>query len=383
MGSLRKGVKSMSKLKAIEICNFMSIGSARLEFDDSNIISICGYNDSGKSAITRLLEIMFYNAYSQDQASFIKDGTDYWGCSLEFDDGVEYNRYKYLDGKSEYELKKDGKIIFSNKTAQGTILAMDKVPEQIENYLGVISVKDDTMNEKLNVRRNTDKLFLINTTGGENYKMLNTILRSDLLAGASKKLNKDRNSLQADVSVKSTEKATLGAELETLEVCSDEALSKLAEMTKNLEDINRRYEYLQDIVQEKSKIDEIVIPVEVSLIDSSRLAEISRLNQLKEEAESVIQPECSVVDMSRLSKLMELISLYRGTQVEITPEVGNINVDRLKDIKAIAVQYNELYGLYNQVGVVEQELETTKATLSDMANKYGFKICKNCGTVVE
>ena len=52
-----------SKIVSIKIENFMSIKNALLEFDESNIISLCGYNDSGKSAITRLLEVMFYNTY--------------------------------------------------------------------------------------------------------------------------------------------------------------------------------------------------------------------------------------------------------------------------------------------------------------------------------
>lgn len=373
----------MSKLKAIEVRNFMSIGEARLEFDDSNIISICGYNDSGKSALTRLLEVMFYNAYSQDQASFIKDGTDYWGCSLEFDDGVEYNRYKYLDGKSEYELKKDGKILFSNKTAQGTILAMDKVPEQIENYLGVISVKDDTMNEKLNVRRNTDKLFLINTTGGENYKMLNTILRSDLLSGASKKLNQDRNALQTEVSIKDTEKATLSSELNNLDVCSDEALTELTDKIEKLELSNKRYEYLQDIMTEDAKIKEIVIPDEIPLIDTSRMSEITKIYQLNEDAQLFIPDECMIIDTSRLYEIGRLLELYKQTQSVVVPECELVSLDRYNAICEIAKAYNDLYAMYTEVATVETELKETKDRLTTLANTYGFKICKNCGSVVE
>lgn len=372
----------MSKLKAIEVRNFMSIADARLEFDDTNIISICGYNDSGKSALTRLLEIMFYNAYSQDQASFIKDGADYWGCSLEFDDGVEYNRYKYADGKSEYELKKDGEVLFTNRSPQGVLFAMDKVPDQIEGYLGVISVKDDSMSEKLNVRRNTDKLFLINTTGGENYKMLNTILRSDLLAAASKKLSQDRNSLQSEASVKSTLRDTLISEINGLHICREDKLQELEEETKKLEGLNRRLEYLQDIMTEYEKIQKIVIPEELKAIDSSRLAEIEALYSLSKTASVVIPPECTIIDISRLEALEEMKRLSAMINVSITPECKIVDTERYKDIIGICEAYNNLYQMYNDVDNIERELNVTKVELENLAKQYNFKICQNCGTVV-
>ena len=373
----------MSKLKAIEVCNFMSIAEARLEFDESNIISICGYNDSGKSALTRLLEIMFYNAYSQDQAAFIKDGADYWGCSLEFDDGVEYNRYKYADGKSEYELKKDGKVLFTNKTAQGTILAMDKVPEAIENYLGVISVRDESMNEKLNVRRNTDKLFLINTTGGENYKMLNTILRSDLLAGASKRLSQDRNSLQSEVAVKSTEKSTISSELNSLAVCTEDALIELEQKVKKLEDSSRRSDYLSAIMTTAQEISNIVIPAEVQPIDTRRIADITALKDVYEQTQVSIPAECTIIDVSRLRELANLLALKDSISVAVAPECTVVDTTHFEDIKQICGMYNDLYNMYQNLAVVEDELNKTKTTLSDLAKVHGFKICQNCGTVVE
>lgn len=372
----------MSKLKAIEVKNFMSIADARLEFDDTNIISICGYNDSGKSALTRLLEIMFYNAYSQEQVAYIKDDTNYWACSLEFDDGVEYNRYKYLDGKSEYELKKDGKVLFTNRSADGVIYAMDKIPEQIENYLGVISVKDETLSEKLNVRRNTDKLFLINTTGGENYKMLNTILRSDLLSATSKKLSQDRNTLQSEASVKATLRDALTSELNSLKVCPESALAELEDMTQKLEGINRRLEYLQAIKDEYDKIQEIVIPKELSLIDSSRLAELEALQSLKKNMDLVITPECTIIDVSRLNAIVEIIELNKGTEIKIPVVCEGVSLDRYNDIVGICQAYNDLYSMYMDVGNIEKELKGTKDELESLARQYNFKICQNCGTVV-
>ena len=102
-------VEHQSKIVSLKIENFMSIKEAFIEFDDSNVISLCGYNDSGKSAITRLMEVMLYNSYTTDQVRFITDEEEYWLGELTFDDGVVYTRTKYSDGKSLWELKKNGK----------------------------------------------------------------------------------------------------------------------------------------------------------------------------------------------------------------------------------------------------------------------------------
>lgn len=48
-----------SKLVAWEVWNFMSIKHGKVEFDERNIINIKGYNDSGKSAMLRALDVLF------------------------------------------------------------------------------------------------------------------------------------------------------------------------------------------------------------------------------------------------------------------------------------------------------------------------------------
>ena len=105
-------------IKSIYIENFMSIGSATIEFDDSNILSLCGYNDSGKSAIIRLIDIMFYNAYANEQVHYIKDGESSFRCIVSFKDGVEYERIKYTTGSSVFMLRKDDEVLFDNLLTQ-------------------------------------------------------------------------------------------------------------------------------------------------------------------------------------------------------------------------------------------------------------------------
>ncbi|RKW48284.1 MAG: hypothetical protein D8B41_00145, partial [Porphyromonas sp.] len=59
--------KAQSKIVSIELENFMAIKNAILTFDESNIINLKGYNDSGKSAITRALDVLFFNSYKNAQ----------------------------------------------------------------------------------------------------------------------------------------------------------------------------------------------------------------------------------------------------------------------------------------------------------------------------
>ena len=67
-----------SRLLWWSVENFMSIKEAKVEFDDTNIINFKGFNDSGKSAMLRALEVLLSNKYPTEQAKFIKDGESYF-----------------------------------------------------------------------------------------------------------------------------------------------------------------------------------------------------------------------------------------------------------------------------------------------------------------
>lgn len=371
----------MSRLVAIEIQNFMSIAEARIEFDDNNIINLCGYNDSGKSAITRLLQIMFYNSYSTEQARYIKEGTEFWVCSLEFDDGVEVNRYKYADGKSVYEMFKGGKCVFTNRRENGTVLAMDNIPDVIANYLGVI--KDEHTGEILNVRRNTDKLFLINTSGGDNYKILNAVLNSDVLADASKTLNEDRNKLQTQVVSLTTSAATLKNEVESLNVVDSEIVDSLEETVKKVAVNKQRVDYLTAIVEQKEKIDNLIAYEELPKLDTSRLSAILEIQKWYDNMTVVAPQECKGVNTDKLRELENIMCLNQSMDIIVPPECAKVSFERYTDIIAACQSYNRLWEVSNQLANIEAELVSDKTKLETLSKTCGFKICKNCGTVVE
>ncbi len=373
-------VEHQSKVVSLKVDNFMSIKNGLIEFDESNIISLCGYNDSGKSAITRLLEVMLYNAYSTDQVKFITDGEEYWSGVLTFSDGVIYTRKKYADGKSLWELTKGDKILFSNKLPNGTYAAMGDTPEVIERYLGVI--QDELTGEELNVRRNTDKLFLINTSGGDNYKILNSVLRSDVLSSASKALNEDKNKLNAEVNEKTTVKGVLQEQYDSYDVAPKEEIDDVKQYISNLEESKGRITRLSLLMEENQKKHSISVYDSLDTVDVSRLVALQNIMDISSQKNVAIYDSLGKIDMSRLLELQHIISCAEQLQSATYERLVPIDIDKLKDVRAIGELLNNLANVRKAYDVVNKQLSDTKGKLVDLSQKYNLKVCQNCGTIV-
>ena len=398
----------MTELKSIYIENFMSIGKALLEFDDRNIISICGYNDSGKSAIIRLIDIMFYNSYSTEQVHYIKDGADYFKCIITFKDGVEYERIKTQTGSSIFILRKDGNVLFDNRKGS-QVINTDGVPKVISDYLGVI--RDDFTKEELNVRRCTDRLFLIETTGGDNYKILNVVLQSDRLAETSNAINVDKNKLQSEIVVKYNQLAALKDERERIKVLSAGDLDEFDAHIDAVEALNDRYKSLSAITESKCRIDSIKIPPQLKQIDTHRMKSLSNLLSLCNKASTSIPSEVQGVDTHRLSDIQRLKDLYKGTQKSIPSEahgvdtecllslqrlkslhnqataplpngVTSVSTDRYFDIKTLKVALDNAKSAETKFRGINDAYSRTRDALITFANSNGLTICSNCGAVI-
>lgn len=373
-------VEHQSKVVSLKVDNFMSIKNGLIEFDDSNIISLCGYNDSGKSAITRLLEVMLYNAYSTDQVKFITDGEEYWSGVLTFSDGVVYTRKKYADGKSLWELTKGDKVLFTNKLPNGTYAAMGDTPEVIERYLGVI--QDELTGEELNVRRNTDKLFLINTSGGDNYKILNSVLRSDVLSCASKALNEDKNKLNAEVNEKTTVKGVLEEQYNSYDVAPKEEIDDVKQYISNLEEVKGRITRLSLLMEENQKRHSISVYESLDTVDVSRLVALQNIMDISSQKNVAIYDSLGKVDVSRLLELQHIISCAEKLRSATYEKLESIDIEKLKDIRGIGELLNNLANVRKAYEVVSKQLNDTKGKLVDLSQKYNLKVCQNCGSIV-
>lgn len=374
----------MARFNKLIFENFMSLGYVELEFDESNIITIAGFNDSGKSAITRGIEVLFYNAYSTEQAKFIKDDTDFFRITIIDDDGIKVIREKHLDGHSVWELRNDrDEVLYTNLTGNEsgkTVYSVSDVPDKIASYLGVI--QDEHTGEKLNVRRNTDKLFLITTTGGDNYKILNAVLRSDVLAEASKRINEDRNKLQNNLTGLSTQVQTLKGEIDHIDVAPAKLIEDLDAKIINLASVRDKAKYLEYITEQKEELDNICIYDELPIIDTARYQDISYIMGLKESLEDVIQPELPTLDTERYRELAEIVRLSQELDTFIVPETTPINTERYSDLGELVRLYNECYNSTVALANIEKELNEVTTQLNALAQTYNIKICSNCGSAV-
>ena len=385
MGEVVFSEDHRSKIVSLKIENFMSIKDALLEFDDSNIISLCGYNDSGKSAVTRLMEVMLYDAYPTEQVRFITDEEDYFRGTLTFDDGVVFTRTKFADGRSCWELSKDGQIIYTNKLQNGTYAAMDGNPEIVDKYLGV--VRDEQTGEKLNVRRNSDKLFLIATSGGDNYKILNSVLKSEVLSQATKSLTEDKNKLNGEVNELKTRNEVISEQYEKIEVAPKDYIDDLKESISTLNNDKGRLQILSTILNYFKEKESIALYDETKPLEISRLMALENIMRLQRE---VSVPVYGVLDSSkvnegreRLKALQNIMSLRGKIVGQSYDALSPIDVGRVRDIVEIGNLYNKLYGVSTKLHECTENLLSKRTELQKMSEQYGFKVCKNCGAIVE
>lgn len=208
-----------SKLTRIVMKDFMSFPSLDIAYPEEGILNIKGFNDSGKSALMLGAAVCLMNAYPNKQKSFIRDTTDHFRVVCSFSDGVDIVREKYTSGASLYEMYQNGELVYT--TREGDALTnVEDIPRVVLDYLGLCEEEGFF----LNMRRRTDKMLLADTSGSENFKLLNQVLKSSELssaaAKASKKVNeiaRDLRDLEAEYRLLESQLSDLWSDLDTLE----------------------------------------------------------------------------------------------------------------------------------------------------------------------
>lgn len=408
-----------SKIASIYIENFMSIKKASLNFDETNILNIKGYNDSGKSAILRALGVIFFNSFPRSQKKFIRHGEKYFRILVRFTDGVSILRDRYITGSSLYEIYKDEEVIFSTKVGD-KLTSVQSVPLEVKEYLNLIDLGD---NGFLNFRSNTDKLFLTNTSGSENLEMMNFILKI-------KETTLAINSIKKDINTKQNIQASLFNEIEGisfsllgLEGASKEFLEYLEEQDRLLDldiqkakhvekifeictkykEVNKEFilqeritkpEYLTDInyileiVNKYSKLSYFEEQPTISLEYLNVLNSI--YNKVKVLQDIVYLDEIPKISNSKLKHFEKLISLFSEYAKVNTslPVMDTIDLDKLIALKKILnlckIEYNVL-DTYSKSIEELKELEKDMEAIELEAKEKGITItrCDNCGNLVQ
>ena len=343
-----------------QVWNFMSIENGKCEFDERNIINLKGYNDSGKSAMLNALKVALFNSNPTKQVSFIQDDKEYFRVLIAFSDGVQILRDKYINGQSLYEMYKDGKCIYSSKNGNA-LTRITEVPKPIADYLGLIMYDGAC----LNARACFEKQIGVQTTGSENYKMFNAVLKSEEIATAGILLNNDKNKLASDIDATDYELQAQKRALGDAEKLTDDMITYLKSHDSTLDTFISATSELETMANLSNMLDSVRILPEMSIVNVSQLTDlISISNIIASMSNITITPEMGIVDNTKLKDLLEISSLSEKVNgVVITPQVSSIDFKQLSSLLSLV----DLASTYDAIKVAPEVSSIESEQLSDLA----------------
>lgn len=374
-----------SSITSWEVWNFQSIEHGKCEFDERNIINLKGYNDSGKSAMLNALKVALCNANPTKQVGFIQDDKDYFRVLVTFSDGVQILRDKYINGQSLYEMYKDGKCVFSTKNGNALTKVSD-VPQPIADYLGLIMYDGAC----LNARACFEKQIGVQTSGSENYKMFNTVLKSEEIATASTLLNNDKNKLASDISATDYDLQAQKNLLGTSGKITEDMVVFLKEHDAELDKLEANASELIAICNIYNGMISIPVIPEIASIDMSQVSELANIERLIKELNGVvITPEVTAIDTVRLTELANIVSLNNAlAQISVAPELATISDTQLNDLLIISNMVSTLAELDKEISDADKRISDTAIELEklqkELAN-HGVKMvkCPGCGQIFD
>lgn len=380
-----ESVNPYSSITSWEVWNFQSIEHGKCEFDEHNIINLKGYNDSGKSAMLNALKVALCNANPTKQVGFIQDDKDYFRVLVTFSDGVQILRDKYINGQSLYEMYKDGKCVFSTKNGNALIKVSD-VPQPIADYLGLIMYDGAC----LNARACFEKQIGVQTSGSENYKMFNTVLKSEEIATASTLLNNDKNKLASDISATDYDLQAQKNLLGTSGKITEDMVVFLKEHDAELDKLEANASELIAICNIYNGMVSIPVIPEIVSIDMSQVSELANIERLIKELNGVvITPEVTAIDTVRLNELANIVSLNNAlAQISVAPELATISDTQLNDLLIISNMVSTLAELDKEISDADKRISDTAIELEQLQKElanHGVKMvkCPGCGQIFD
>lgn len=377
-----------SKLKSVEVINFMGFLKAKIVADETGSWNLKGYNSSGKSAFLTACAVAMMNVYPNKQLKYIHHGKDYFRIILSFDDGVVIVRDKYKNGQSLYEMYKGEEKVYTSKSGD-KLTKIDAVPSIIEGYLGMIGTELGYLNYQ--VRR--DPLWLVETRGSDNYYTLNEVLKSVEIAEANALLNADKNALNTDITIVESEYNTLNTQLAGMSTVGDELLGRLYERQSFVSNLWNQYDMLNKIAGILKELSDTVIPPEIERIESGRLVGIKRVGSLLSQLEGIQYFKESIenISLDRYNAIGRIVTNLKETQKisYFDGEIGTIEgTGKLKDLNKLSSLVDDLSEAVRELGSLKmtfQSLEDEREALIEQASKQGitFTVCTNCGTLLE
>lgn len=376
-----------SKIKSVEVINFMVYSHAVVNFDDVNIINIKGYNSGGKSTMLKAIAVCLMNMYPKAQTKFIRHGEKFFRIKVSFEDGVTIVKDKYVNGQSLYELYKDDECVFTTKEGN-RLTKIDGVPQVIQDYLGLCVVSTGCLNYQ--VRQ--DPLWLIETTGSENYNSLNEILKTEEIARANALLNSDKNKVNSEVTGIEASLNETNYALNEVRDYSDALLAALESKEAHCRDLVAMYRDLKSLMGITTSLSDIKDIPDVEKINSTQLEGINAIYKTATSIGNIVEyPEMDKLDASRLSAITAIsngVEKVKNTSDVDTPEVTVVDVSKLANLSEMIATISNLKKVDEAITKCDSARESVKVNLDKIvakARKQGiiFVECDNCGTYIE
>ena len=376
-----EGRSTYSRLLWWEVWNFMSIEHGKAEFDERNIINFKGYNDSGKSAMLRALDVLMFNITPNKQVEFIQDDKDYFRIMTYFDDGIIILRDKYLNGQSLYEMYKDNECIFSTKNGKA-LARVSEVPQPIQNYLGLLSYG----NININSRSCFEKQIGVQTGGSENYKMFSSVLKSEEIVSAGAMLNNDKNQLSSEMgSMEEDIRANKGLIL-VGDNLTQGMIDYLKEHDVLLDTSMESLDYLNRMVGLTTQLNSIPTLPELQEVSLAQLDTLAGVKRTIESLSSIPNiPEVSVVSIQQLNDLSTIKSYSDGLDSIVDyPELSYLDLTRLDALMNLVNIKEEYSGCCEDIVSIREQLTECEKVITEceeLMKQFGVKMfkCPNCG----
>lgn len=322
----------MKKITKYRINNFQSIKALEIDIEGDGLYWIRGKNNIGKSNLLRAMSTVFTNVSNNSYKPYIRDNCSTFKIKVWFeDDWVELAR----GATDYYEWLIDGVHGRVDKTA-------GKVPEELEEYFNLYYEAEKTK-RYLNITSSDDPLLFVSTTGGDNDRLLQIALGTEVVMGASKKAEQLKRQATAEQKTIRTLLQEQEEQLEGMQARHD-TLSDQIEQLDRLETVLDREYSITTMLQNQQDL-----VTDYALL-GSKLIELMQEDELIKAADLDTQH----TDIQVLTKQLKQERDYQ-TFIQTEQDIQIVTESELKEagqyedvIKLLATQA-EQEGMYNQL----------------------------------
>jgi hypothetical protein len=322
-----------------------SIKEVDVEFNEQGLHWLRGGNDVGKSALQRAIIALLTNVSNMKYKDYIRDNCNYFtvcgyfGGVGEFDSNTDY--VKLSRGSQDYYEWRIAGVYGREDKTNG------KVPLTLQTYFGLYYEAEKTK-RYLNITTSTDQLLFVETTGGDNYFLLQKALGTENISEALKvaqgKKKEANNLIKFNQNYYDKEAEELEVHRQKLVDISD-SLEYLERFEKVLETEKAELDFLREMIDSTNTYVPLALQVR-----SERLL----LKELETEDVSEEIDDLSIIDET-LKFYKELLSLEQQASVLTT-----LTMEELEDLELLLGQLE----LIESVKLLNKDVEDLERKLN-------------------